>query len=136
MANILHTTVITEGTREAVLYFTLTSDGTQETNTVIYDSSVIATAIGITDPLNCNIQEIMMSAGAASTARIVLMFAASTPVLAVTLPIANGHLEECYEKLGGLKNYAGAGKTGDITLTTTGLASGDAIHLVLRVRTS
>lgn len=135
MANTVSTTKIIENQREAVIYFTLVSDGSNETNTVIYDSSAIASDIGITDPLNCNLLEVKTTASMVSTAKARLDFYATTPVLA--LVIMNGNdVDLNFAHAGGLRNYAGTGKNGDITLTTTGLASGDLIAGTIRVRTS
>lgn len=125
---------ITVSPKEAYVYFTLASDGTQETNTVIYDSSVVATAAGDTDPLTSAIMEVYASASAATTARVLLKWDASTPVLAMDIPTATDPLKFCARDALCLPNQGGSGITGDITLTTTGLASGDAITILMRVK--
>lgn len=135
MANTNKLVNLIPGPSEAVVYFTLASDGTNESNLPIYDSSVIATALAATDPLTSKLMGVYASASAASTARVVLRWDASTPVLALDIPAQNQPLDVNFDRIGGLPNQAAAtGKTGDITLTTTGLASGDAITIVLRVR--
>jgi hypothetical protein len=135
MANTNNLVNLIAGPSEAVVYFTLASDGTNESNLPIYDSSVIATALGIKDPKTSKLMGVYASVSAASTARVVLNFDATTPVLAMDLSIQGGPTEVSFDRFGGLPNQAGAtGKTGDITLTTTGLASGDAITIILRVR--
>ncbi len=132
MANTITTSTQVNG-RVNVIYLTLQSDGTNETGTVIYDSSVIATAAGITDTLTCRIEKISFTTNAAATARIRLLFDATTDVVALCLPSA--YAEDLdFLPYGGLNNTAGTGKTGDILLTTTGLASGDTITIVLQVR--
>lgn len=121
--------------REVILYVTLTSDGTNETNTVIYDSSAAATALGIADPLTCTVRKLDVVSAVAATARVKFNFDATTPVLAFCIPPGDMELKRCYgEWFGGLKNYAGTGITGDLTLTTTGLASGDSMYMVLQIR--
>lgn len=120
--------------KEAYVYLTLASDGTNETNYVVYDSSVVATAAGDTDPLTSGIMEVYASASAASTARVVLRWDATTPVLAMDIPTATDPLKFKAGGLFVLPNQGGSGITGDITLTTTGLASGDAITILMRVK--
>lgn len=117
----------------AIVYFTLASDGTQETNTVIYDSSVVATAAGISDPKMCHIVSIKYGSNSAAGV-CKLNWDASSPVLAWALPYQGNSGTFCFSEHTGLKNQGGSGITGDITLTTTGLASGDSISLVLDVR--
>lgn len=133
MSNTKNNTVLLYGMHSTVLYFTLVSDGSQETAYVLYDSSAIASNIpNLPDPLNCSIQEIRYTVK--SSAGVVrLDFDASTDVLA--LPLANNFAAKyCFRRAGGLKNYAGTGRTGDILLTTTGLASGDMIFIEIDVR--
>lgn len=136
MANTKSTTYLTVGDKHTVIYFTLAYVDAQESGTVLYDSSVVCAALGIRDPLNCVINSI--KALVRSPAGLIrLDFDASTDVLAVPFPTLNGNqIELCFEREGGLKNYAGTGRTGDILLTTTGLAAGDLIMIVLDVRPS
>jgi hypothetical protein len=110
-------------------YITIASDGTNETATILYDSSDANTI----DSLDSTIIEVTGCIGAASTARVSLLWDATTDVLALDLPI-NIPFKFNYLKIGGLPNQGGSGKTGDILITTTGLASGDKIHLTLTVR--
>lgn len=119
--------------REATLYWVLASDGTNETATIVYDSSVVAALAGVTDPLKSRILEIYGSCNAASTARVKLLWDASTDVQAIEIPCATNATKGNFRKFGGLINRGGTGITGDILITTTGLASGDTITLVLTV---
>lgn len=119
-----------------IKYITIQSDGSEETDYSVYDSSAIATLVGDTDPLDCTIESIYFSASAASTARARLEWDATTDVLALDLPVlAPTHIDfrRCMP-IGGLPNQGGSGKTGDINLTTTGLESGDSITLVMEIR--
>ena len=133
MANTVTNTLIQAGISETIYYFTLVSDGAEETDLVIYDSSVVATALGIDDPLTSRIVEIQAEVSAAATARVKLEFDATTDVLALNLP-ANVNINHSFRHTSFLRNYAGAGITGDITITTTGLESGDLITIVLTVK--
>ncbi len=137
MANTISSAIISYNGREATYYLTLASDGSEETALVVYDSSVVATQIAainpaFTDPLTSRILEIYASSNAATTARIKLLFDATTDVQAFDIPA--GHTAKGnFRKMGGLLNKGGSGITGDILLTTTGLESGDNITLVLTV---
>lgn len=129
MANTITNTKILNSANRAVIYVTLESDGTNETGTVVFDSSTFTG----TDTLDCRIMEIKYSFSAASTARAKLLFDATTDVLAINM---NPGLTEvlCFADIGGLHNTAGTGKTGDILLTTTGLASGDSLTFILALQ--
>lgn len=134
MANTVTTKVISASSKEAIVYLTLASDGTQETGTVVYDSSAVAALVGLSDPLSSTIISIYGSVSAASTARAFLSWDATTDVLALDIPVATNPVKANFRCQGGLPNQGGAGKTGDILLSTTGLASGDKLTLVLHVR--
>lgn len=124
--------------KEAVIYVTIQSDGTQETATIIYDSSVVAALHanmipGFADPLTSRLLEVYASSNAASTARVRLLWDASTDTVAMDIPCATNASKANFRRFGGLVNSSGSGKTGDILITTTGLASGDTVTLALTV---
>ncbi len=122
------------GRKKIVQYITIASDGTEETGTVVYDSSSVASALGVADPLKCSIREVKYVASGSSTIAH-LLFDASTDVIAMSLPYSGGGatLDMNFKEVGGLKNTAGTGITGDILLTTTGLNSGDTLTLILTI---
>lgn len=127
-ANTITNTKQINGSKVSLAYITLYCNGDQETATVIYDSSAYAG----TDPLKNRIMRVWYANDAATTARIRLLWDASTDVLALCIPPQrDGCLD--FKSIGGLSNTAGSGITGDILLTTTGLATGDSITLVLEV---
>ncbi len=134
MANTITNKVVIADSKKAVIYVTIASDGTNETATVLYDSSAVATIVGDSDPLDSTLVSIYASASAASTARVKLLWNATTDVLAIDVPCATNPTKHNFHHMGGLPNQGGSGKTGDILLTTTGLASGDALTFVLTVR--
>ena len=119
------------GKQDILVYLTVASDGSEETDYVVYDSSAHATTLGISDPLTCTLREVYFSSNSAAGV-LHLEWDATTDVLAIPLTNQAKHL--CFDKIGGLKNQGGTGRTGDITLTTTGLAAGDSIMIVLKVR--
>ena len=133
MSNTITNTRIIVGAKKIVQYVTILGDGTtQETGTVVYDSSAVATALGVTDPLNCTIREVKyVASGNATIAH--LLFDASTDVVAMSLPYSGGAaiLDMNFKEIGGLHNTAGSGKTGDILLTTTGFTG--TLTLILTI---
>lgn len=137
MANTITNTTILASPTTVVKYITIASDGTEETGTVIYDSSAIATVVGDSDTLDSTITRIYACVAAASTARVSLLWDATTDVLAFSVPVSTNptYLDLRGQfPMGGLPNQGATGKTGDILLTTTGLESGDSITLVLEIR--
>ncbi len=134
MANTITSKIVIANTNQAVIYVTIASDGTNETATVLYDSSAVAAAVGDSDTLDSTIVSIYASASTANTARVKLLWDATTDVLAIDVPTGTNPTKHNFHHMGGLPNQGGTGKTGDILLTTTGLASGDALTFVLTVR--
>ncbi len=137
MANTIKDVTLSQSPLQVTKYITIASDGTNETATVIYDSSAIATAVADADPLTCTLLSMYASVSTANTARVKILWDASTDVLAMDIPAATNPTQVDFRRtipIGGLKNQGGTGITGDILLTTTGLASGDAITLVFEVR--
>ena len=132
MPNTVTQTTLLTGNAQVIRHITLLSDGSEETDLVVYDSSAIATTLGLTDTTNCRILSVYATVSAASTARVILEFDATTDVLALDIP-PQVLVKNDFRPIGGLKNTSGSGKTGDITLTTTGLEAGDAITLILCV---
>ena len=144
MANTISSAIVSYSCREVTYYFTLASDGSEETGLVVYDSSVVATQLaaitpGFTDPLTSRILEVYASVSAAGAvaagagARVKLLWDANTDVLALDIPSATNATKGNFRRIGGLLNKGSTGITGDILLTTTGLESGDAITIVLTV---
>ncbi len=133
MANTIVNTRLVLGRRRVVQYITLVSDGDEESNLVVYDSDVVATALGIPDPLTCTILKVHATVSAANAARIKLEFVATADTLALDLP-TDSYIDGDFTSYGGLANTAGTGVTGDIALTTTGLGAGDLITIILEVR--
>lgn len=130
MANTNTNTRINLGNRRTIQYITIDSDGTQETDLVVYDSSVVCAALGKTDTLNSMIKKISFATSGVAV-KVKLEWDATTDILAWSLGPNSGVYE--FDCFAGLKNTAGTGKTGDILLTTTGLASGDSLTLILEV---
>lgn len=133
MANTITNTRSILGDKHVVQYVTIASDGSQETDLIIYDSSVVATALGIADPLHCFINGIQYSSNSALGV-IKIEFDATTDILAWAFPFGGEYMELDFTKFGGLQSTGNTGKTGDILLTTTGLAAGDSVAIVIDIR--
>ncbi len=129
---------------------TITS-GTQFVQAV-YSASAAAAAGGFTNTLNSNIQQIwiMQATGtsAVSTVRIYLQWEATSNKFAIALrgngaavsgttnSIGNegkcSHLD--FRSFGGLKNYAGSGKTGNIVIGAGSNITTTKVCIVLDIR--
>lgn len=133
MGNTVTNTRKNIGLKKVIQYLTIASDGTEETATVIYDSSAVATANGKADPLTCSIRRVRWMTNSSSCIAH-LLWDATTDVIAMSMPYAGGgYMDIDLASIGGIKNTAGTGITGDILLTTTGLNAGDSITLILEV---
>ena len=129
MADAVTSTTILDGEKDIIVQLTNVSDGTGESAIAKVDVSSLAPR---------------KSDGAACTAvkltkvyysilgftKIGLFWDATVNTLCMELnPSADGILD--FSPFGGLQNTAGAGKTGDILLTTTGHSAGDTYLIVL-----
>ena len=132
MANTKTNRRIISGSKRIIQYLTIASDGSEETDYVVYDSSLVADALGKEDTKMCTILSIMYS-----TSSVVginkLEWDATADVLAWGLPLASGSGIFDFTKFGGLKNAGATGITGDVTLSTTGLVNGDVLSLIIEL---
>lgn len=130
---ITNTTIENDGIMFKFVY-SVASDGTNLTNTVIFDPASIA-AISPSGGQS-KLPRIMRIRGVidtASTARAVLRWDATTPILAFSLPLVYP-FDFDFRDIGGLTNTGGAGVTGKLTMTTTGLASGDSWVFIVEMQ--
>lgn len=141
MPNTITNTRVVTGDNLIVQQILLVSDGSEETNLVIYDSSAVATAIGKQDSLNSTIEIAQfLFQNNTGHATLTLKYDATSPVIALPVALGTGvaaaHESLNFSDHGGVVNLAKGttGATGDITLTTTGLNSGDTLLLFLHVR--
>lgn len=128
MVNTITTQTIVDGTRNLVVKVDILGDGSgEETGTVIIDASSFSTTS--TDMSLCG----FWSALNGFTARLEWDATANTPLLSVV----DYDMEiSCSDTkfYGGIPNNAGAGKTGDIVLNTTGLGNGDNGTMIFSLR--
>lgn len=126
MANTKTTRVLKGGANEKiyVLLFNLISDGTEETDLVIFDNSAVWN-----DVSKGSIRSIQASG---SDCVCMLKWDQTTDS-----PIANFNpalnQPQCYKEYGGISNPNGTGATGDLLLSTANLDSGDAFTLIVEI---
>jgi hypothetical protein len=127
MADTATTQVLYDGPDTAVLAFTNQSDGTGESAALKVDVSTLQGAPG-----EVAIERI---AFATQGLAVNLLWDADTDVLAWALPENQaGEIDLRSYEARGVRNNAGAGKTGDILFTTVGHAAGDGYAVVLSLR--
>lgn len=105
----------------------LASDGSEETATVVVDASTFSPVF-----TNERLERLDVSTSSAAL-QASLLWDASTDVPIVALPALMAYSFD-WSSIGGLPNNAGTGKTGDILLTTLGLAAGDQLTLVFYIK--
>ncbi len=110
-----------------VIHIHLISDGTNESNLVAFDN-------GDSSGPNNVLKGILMGVkgNGKCTGAVRLAWDQTTDFKAVSFNPAVGNLDLC--DIGGIANPGGAGATGDLLLTTTGLASGDEFVLLIYIQ--
>lgn len=126
MADAVASNVLLDGTRYYVVNLTNVSDGTGESAVVKVDVSAIGGA-----PSEVVLESVQWNCTGAM--RFELYWDATANALAFAPP-ADSEGRRCWEAVGGLKNNAGSGKTGDLLLSTVGAGSGDTYDITLKLR--
>ena len=122
MVDAVTSQTILNGPRNCVMKFTNVSDGTGEAAVLKVDVSA----------LGYSAVNIVKAHYSTTGMGIRLLWDATTDVTAVEIgQNQDGTLD--FTNTGGLPNNSGAGKTGDILLTTIGATSGDSYTLVLEM---
>lgn len=122
MADTVTTQTVIDGPRNTVVKLTSVSDGTGEAAVLKVDVSTLLGA-----PSDVAIRRVHYCVqGMVAT----LLWDATADVRIVDLA-GDGCFD--FSAFGGLTNNAGAGKTGDILLTTTGHTAGDSYTIVLEM---
>ncbi len=102
----------------------IASDGSEETDLVVYDNSAF-----IADTSKGKLEYLYVS-GSDCICR--LEWDATTDVVAFAANPANGTYFD-FRQFGGLSNPGGTGETGDLLLTTAALDAGDEVTLILGI---
>lgn len=104
------------------------SDGTEESNLVVYDNSAFVNDVtkGRIDYLYCTGSDCVLR----------LSWDATTDVAAVSVNPHQGSSFVDFREIGGLNNPGGTGATGDLLLNTANLDSGDEVTLIIGITQS
>lgn len=118
MADVVKTQVLFNGSRLLTLLLTSVSDGTGEAAVLKVDASAYSCSDFRIRHLSYNIQGMSVA----------LLRDATAPVVIAQL---SGIGKMDFRDIGGLANDAGAGKTGDILLTTDKASAGDSYAITI-----
>ena len=127
MADAVNVSTVQDGPRHAIFYLTNTSDGTGESAVTKIDVSSLATSADGDTCTGVRIEKVSFSTVGLG---VKLLWDATTDVLIVELPTDYSDTLD-FSAMGGLPNYAGSGKTGDVQLTTVGHASGETYTITI-----
>lgn len=127
MANtVTQTKVIDAGTGNGwvVKKIEVVSDGTEETDLVVYDNSdhINVVSVGVLKKIEMN----------GSDCSVQLEWDQTTDSPIVAFNPSTGQTMD-FNPIGGFKNPAGTGATGDLLLTTANLDAGDAFTIILHI---
>lgn len=128
MADAVTSQILVDGTQRAVFKFTNISDGGGEAAVVKIDVSALSPFQG--EPCTgVSIQRVdVITVGMG----LDMLWDASTDVLALSFG-SDDFVSLDFSRFGGITNNAGSGKTGDLSFTTIGAASGDRYTVVIEV---
>lgn len=129
MANTVDIQTIEDGERNVVVKVYLASDGAsgELTDQVLVDFSTLS---GLKTDL-----KLMKVEGQLTGFDATLEWDATADAPIIGLYASAGAFVHCFKEFGGIPNNAGAGKTGDLTITTSGFAAaGDAGFICLHCR--
>lgn len=129
MADAVTTQTLFQGDKVLVMKFTNVSDGTGETNVVKVNVSSLTPYQG----MSCVAVQIDRIYAMTSGMEVKLNWEATSPQVIVTIP-SNVTFTQDYDDFGGIDNNAGAGKTGNVTFTTTNATAGDMYTIILKMR--
>lgn len=126
MANTISQRTVSGATSDRNIYrlIHILSDGSEETDLVIYDNSTL-----IADVTRGSLAQVWVS-GSASVCRLEWDQTTDSTAIAVD-PAHGGHYD--FREFGGIKNPAGSGATGDLVLTTAALDSGDEVTILIHI---
>jgi len=127
MADAVATTTIIDGPRKAVIYCTDTSDAGGESAVTKVDVSSLSQSPDLDTCTGVRLEKVVFSNVGMG---VKILWDATADVIALELPADYSDTLD-FSDIGGLPNYAGVGKTGDIQFTTVGAGSGDTYSVTL-----
>ena len=133
MADAVTTRVLQDSDDFCVMYLTNISDGTGEAAVLKVDVSTLANSRR--NGAACTEVSIVEIEAATTGMAVQLLWDAATDVPAALFGVTSAGFISKMDFLGvGITNDAGAGKTGDINLTTFGHTAGDTYAITLKMR--
>lgn len=127
MPNTVTSQTLFDGANDVIVKVHVASDGSEETDLVVVDASTFSPVF-----TNCRLWKLdVSSAAVALQAR--LIWDATTDIPIIAIPASAFH-QLSWEAIGGLPNNTGTGRTGDVLLTTLGLANGDQVTLIIHLK--
>lgn len=115
---------INDGPRNVVMKFNIVGTAVELTDALLVDVSTLSET-----PDNVKIMGIQSALEGFGAE---LIWDATANVSILDIP-SGQDFDQCYRKFGGLVNNSGAGKTGDILISTSGAAVGLTGHIVLEM---
>ena len=124
-------TKIIDGSKRQVLHVAILSDGDELTNSIIYNFSDDTTLTGDTTAAKIKIDQVWFQNPSAA-GQLFIRFDGTTDKIACGSGF-NGNSHQDFRSFGGITNNA-ASPTGDITVTTLGLANPDQAVVILDIK--
>lgn len=103
----------------------IVSDGSEESDLVIYDNSTLVNDITVGSLVK------VQATGSSCIARLEWDASTDVPILSFDPSTSSDMDFSCF---GGIRNPGGTGATGDILLTTANLDAGDEVSLILYIK--
>lgn len=121
----VNTQIINDGPRNVVMKFNIVGTAVELADALLVDVSTLSGAP--------NEVKVMAVDAALEGFGAELIWDATANVRILDIP-AGQDFDQCYRRYGGLPNDAGAGKTGDILISTSGAAVGLTGHVIVTMR--
>lgn len=102
----------------------IVSDGTEETDLVIYDNSAFAANVS-----KGNVKQVEVSGSFTGAVRLEWDQTTDSPICS----FGKGDAPKDFNRMGGIPNPGGTGATGDVVLTTTALALLDEVTILIEI---
>ena len=129
MADAVASQTLIDGERVAIMKFTDLSDGTGESKVLKVNASALSPSAS---GLACNGVTITKIHASTHGMEVQIYWDATTDVFCWGVP-QNSQYTWDWEKIGGLTNNAGTGKTGNVLFSTVDASSGDFYTIVLEM---
>lgn len=139
MANIIREQKLTDSNKRALIKYVILSDGTQESNTRLVDASSLAFALNATGVISqtnpksnyrTTIKKIKAYSKTAGSIRLKWEGDANSEIIT----FGSASVDFSFENDGAVISNPEANATGDILITTLGMATGDTVTIFLDLK--